>query len=184
MGRGGTVLGIIGIILASGAIGFTFMVWNSQNTTKNLTMTIVVGIWETLGDNLDFVPYNSQNNWLLEFGDNRLNNTDYISVSNSNTRITLLKSGWYRIQLSVLLAGISPSSAYRVRILKDGVIESYFDFYQIAVTIDSNYHYIDSSMFVYSNSTNYIEINGESTDDFSVPANDLYNYLTIEFVAI
>ncbi|MFX0001358.1 MAG: hypothetical protein ACFE9Q_14380 [Candidatus Hodarchaeota archaeon] len=184
MGRGGTVLGIIGIILAAGAIGFTFIVWNSQNTTQNLTRTIVVGIWETLSDNLDFVPYNSQNNWLLEFGDNKLNNTDYISVSNTNTRITLLKSGWYQIHLSVLLAGISPSSTYRVRILKDGVTESFFDFYQTAVTIDSNYHSIDSSTFVYSNGTNYIEINGDSADDFSVPANDLYNQLTIRFVAI
>ncbi|MFX1596735.1 MAG: hypothetical protein ACFFBK_11805, partial [Promethearchaeota archaeon] len=81
------------------------------------------------------------------------------SVSNTNTRITLLKSGWYQIHLSVLLAGISPSSIYKLRILKDGVTESFLDFYQTAVTIDSNYHSIDSSAFVYSNGTNYIEIN-------------------------
>ncbi len=184
MGRGGTALGIIGIILAAGAVGFTFIVWSSQSTTKSLTQTIVVGIWETLGDNLGFAPYNSQNNWLLEFGDNRLNNTDYISVSNSNTRITLLKSGWYRIHLSILLAGISPSNSYRVRILKDGVTECFLDFYETATIIDSFYHSIDSSAFVYSNGTNYIEINGDSADDFSVPSNDLYNQLTIEFVAV
>ena len=183
MGRGGTVLGIVGILLSAGAIGFAFVVWNGQNTINNLTGTIVVGIWDSLGDNQDFAPHNSLSDWLLEFGDNSLNNTDYKSVSNTNTRITLLKSGWYRIHLSVLLVGISPSSLYKIRILKDGAIEFYFDFYQTSGTIDSIYHSIDSSMFVYSNGTNYIEINGVSGDDFSVPSNDLYNQLTIEFVA-
>ena len=48
MGRGGTALGIIGIILAAGAMGFTFVVWNGQNNLEsdfnNLTRTIVVGV--------------------------------------------------------------------------------------------------------------------------------------------
>ena len=59
MGRGGTVLGII---LAAGAIGFTFIVWNGQNNTNNVTKTMVVGIWDALEDNKDFFPYSFQNN--------------------------------------------------------------------------------------------------------------------------
>jgi hypothetical protein len=184
MGRGGTVLGIVGVLLAAGAIGFTFVVWNGQNTTNNLARPNIVGIWDALNDNQDFAPHNLLYDWLLEFRDNSLNNTDYISVSNTNTRVTLLKPGWYRIHLSVLLVGISPSSLYKLRILKDGVIEFYFDFYQTTTTIDSIYHFSDSSGFVYSNGTNYIEINGVSGDDFSVPPNDLYNRLIIEFVTI
>ena len=209
MGSGGKALGIMGIILAAGAIGFAFVVWNGQNTTNsdlddltdelnnlqselndlesdfsNLTRTIVVGIWDALDDNLDFAPYNLQNNWLFEFGDNNLNNTDYISVSNTNTRITLLKSGWYRIHISALLGGISPSSNYWVRLLKDGAIESYLDFYATSSN-DSSWHYIDLSAFVYSNGTNYIEINEySSSDDFLPSTNDIYNQLTIEHVAI
>ena len=35
MGSSGTALGIIGIILAAGAIGFAFIVWNGQNTTNS-----------------------------------------------------------------------------------------------------------------------------------------------------
>ena len=194
MGSGGKTLGIIGIILAAGAIGFVFVVWNGQNTTNsdlddltdklnNLTKTIVVGIWDALDDNLDYAPYNLQNDWLFEFGDNKLNNTDYISVSNTNTRITLLKSGWYRIHLSVLLSSISPSSYYRVRLLKDGAIESYLDFLATSSTIDSSWHYINSYTFVFSGGTNYIEIEASSTYD-STPSNDDYNQLTIEYVAI
>ena len=204
MGKSGTALGIIGIILAAGAVGFTFVVWNGQNTTNsdlddlidevnnliglsnsteinNLTRTI--GIWNALDDNLDYAPYNLQNDWLFEFGDNKLNNTDYISVSNTNTRITLLKSGWYRIHLSVLLSSISPSSYYRVRLLKDGAIESYLDFLATSSTIDSSWHYINSYTFVFSDGTNYIEIEASSTYD-TAPSNDDYNQLTIEYVAI
>ena len=230
MGSGGKALGIIGIILAAGAIGFAFVVWNGQNTTNsdlddltdefnnltevfnnltdefnnltevfnnltdeynnlesdfsNLTRTIVVGIWDALDDNLDYAPYTVQNNWLFEFGDNKLNNTDYISVSNTNTRIALLKSGWYQIHISALLGGISPSSNYWVRLLKDGAIESYLDFYSTSSN-DSSWHYIDLSAFVYSNGTNYIEINGySSSDDFLPSTNDIYNQLTIKHVAI
>ena len=204
MGKSGTALGIIGIILAAGAVGFTFVVWNGQNTTNsdlddltdevnnliglsnsteinNLTRTI--GIWNALNDNLDYAPYNLQNDWLFEFGDNKLNNTDYISVSNTNTRITLLKSGWYRIHISVLLSSISPSSYYRVRLLKDGAIESYLDILATSSTIDSSWHYINSYTFVFSDGTNYIEIEASSTYD-TAPSNDDYNQLTIEYVAI
>ena len=185
MGRGGTALGIIGIILAAGAIGFAFVVWNGQNTTNNLSRTIVVGIWDDIDSNLDYAPYNLQNDWLFEFGDNKLNNTEYISVSNTNTRITLLKSGWYRIHISVLLGGISPSSSYRLELLKDGTIESYLDFYATSSTNDSSWHYIDSSAFVYSNGTNFIEINEySSSDDFAPSTNDMYHQFTIKYITV
>jgi hypothetical protein len=84
----------------------------------------------------------------------------------------------------VLLTQISPASIYKIRLLKDGAIEFFFDFYETSGTIDSIYRSIDSSAFVYSNGANYIEINGESNDNFLVPPNDLYNQLTIEFVTI
>ena len=208
MGKGGAVLGIIGMILAAGAIGFAFVVWNGQNTTNsdidaltdafndleadfsnltnvfnNLTQTIVVGIWEALDDNLDFVPHNSNDDWLIEFGDNRMNNTDYISVSNTNTRITLLKSGWYRIHLSVLLRFLDPNMQYYIILMKDGVSESFILYYD-APSIVFSYYHVDSSVFVYSDGTNYIEINGVSYNDnaFSIGV-DLYNQFKIEYIA-
>ncbi len=201
MGSSGTALGIIGIILAAGAIGFAFFVWNGQNTTNsdlddltdvindlesdsnNLTQTIVVGIWERLVDNQDFAPHDTQRDWLFEFGDNTMNNTDYISVSNTNTRITLLKSGWYRIHLSVILGSIGSNSRYWVSILKDNVTEFYFDRFETGATVGSTWHYLESSAFVYSNSTNSIELRGWSnTDDFYSNGNSLFNQLTIEYV--
>jgi hypothetical protein len=182
MGRGGTVLGIIGTLLGAGALGFTFVVWNGQNTSNNLTRIIVVGIWNAFDENQDFAPHTYQNDWLLEFLNNKLNNTDYISVSNNNTRITLLKSGWYRIHLSVLLAGLGPSNIYLITIFKDGAIEFQLERYETG-TSSVGYYNIYSSAFVYSNGTNYIEINGLATANFYVPL-DLYSQLTIEYVVI
>ncbi len=197
MGSSGTALGIIGIILSAGAIGFAFIVWNGQNTTNsdlddltddfnNMTRTIVVGIWETLDDNLDYAPYDSSDDWLFEFGDNTLNNTDYISTSNDNTRITLLTSGWYRIHLSVLLTGISPSSYYWIGLLKDDVLVFNHDRLQTTAGETDYWHYVDSFAFVYSDGTNYIEINAYSSGDISFHSNadDAFNQLTIEYVAI
>ena len=198
MGSGGKALGIIGLILGAGAI--VFVVWNGQNTTNsdldglndefnnlesdlnNLSRIIVVGIWNAFDENQDFAPHTYQNDWLLEFLDNKLNNTDYISVSNTNTRITLLKSGWYRIHLSVLLAGLGPSNIYLITIFKDGAIEFQLERYETG-TSSVGYYNIYSSAFVYSNGTNYIEINGLATANFYVPL-DLYSQLTIEYVVI
>ena len=40
MGKGGTVLGLIGIILGAGGIGFGYFIWTGQATIKtNLTDT-------------------------------------------------------------------------------------------------------------------------------------------------
>ncbi len=214
MGRSGAVLGIIGLILAAGSIGFTFIVWNGQNTSNsdlkaelddliddlnnltdelnfltdefnNFTRTTVVGKWNALYDNQDYEPYNLTNNWLYEYRGNSLNNTNYIAVSNNNTRITLLKSGWYRIHLSVLLKNINASFLYKTSILKDGATEFVLDRLQTGATFNEYYHHVDSSAFVYSNGTNYIEINGYTDwdDYFSPHLSPHYNQLTIEYVA-
>ncbi|KKM85536.1 hypothetical protein LCGC14_1288030 [marine sediment metagenome] len=207
MGSGsGTALGIIGIIIAAGAIRFAFFVWNGTNSDlddvtdqlndleselndlesdfSNLTKTIVVGIWDALDENLDFTPHNSGDDWLIEFGDNNLSNTDYISVSNTNTRITLLEPGWYRINLNLLLLGIDISNHYYlIWLYVDGAYEFLLDRHQTSTTFVSSLHYIDSSAFIYSNGTNYIELNGYSNnDDFDITGNHYYNQFMIEYI--
>ncbi len=162
--------------------GYTFIMTLSPPPVVENQGLILVGIWDALEDNLDFAPHNLQNDWLLEFGDNKLSNPDYISVSNNNTRITLLTSGWYRIHLSVLLGGINLSSIYMITIFKDGAIEKHLDLYATSANSSVWNHHIDSSAFVYSNGTNYIEITGISTKDFHVAVNNIFNQLTIEYV--
>ncbi len=143
-----------------------------------------MGIWDTLDYNLDYAPHNLQNDWLFEFGNNSLSNTGYISVSNNNTRVTLLKSGWYRIRLSVVLFGISIVSIYNILIWKDGTNEIYLDRYETLGSAPT-FYYIDSTAFVYSDGTDFIEINAYSNgDNFITSTMYLYSQLTIEYVAV
>ena len=203
MGNSGIVLGIIGIILAAGSIGFAFFVWNGQNTTNsalnseiddlrsdlndlesdvnNLEDSILVGIWEDLSRNTDYTPYNSDGNWLFEFGENQVNNTEYFSVSNSNTRITIIKSGWYKIHLSAILNGISDGHAYSMGFYKNDDIYGYSSY----LIGDLQYIYMDGTVFIECNATDYIEINAYSViDDFDVYTIPNYNHLTIEYVVL
>ena len=218
MGKGGTALGVIGMILAAGAIGFSFFVWNGSNSDfaalqdeinnlesdlnnlvsnfttlesnfttlesdlTNLDNTILVGVWEDLSRNTDYTPYTTDRNWLFEFGDNRFNNTEYLNVSNSNTRITILKSGWYKIHLSAILGNdIADGHAYSMRLYKNSVTYSYPSY----VIGDLFYIYMDGTVFIECNATDFIEINAYSaTDDFDIYPVVNYNHLTIEYVVI
>ena len=210
MGRSGTALGVIGIILAAGAIGFAFFVWNGANSDldalqaeinnlesdlsnlesnftalesdfNDLDNTILVGVWEDLSRNTDYTPYNTDKFWLFEFGDNLYNNTEYLSVSNSNTRITINKTGWYKIHLSAILGGIADGHAYSMRLYKNSAIYSLPSY----VIGDLFYIYMDGAVFIECNATDYIEISAYSVlDDFDVYSVADYNHLTIEYVVL
>ena len=183
MSNSGAALGIIAIILCAGVGVFAFFIWNDQNTTNsgiddlndqiddlndqindleldfnNSIITMVVGIWDSLDQNMDYSPHSTSVDWFIEFQDNKLTNPEYISVSNGNTRITLLQSGWYRIHLSVALTNHFGSSFYWIYLLKDGVEDENFDAYSTS-SYTPPLRFIDSSVFIYSNGTNYIEVN-------------------------
>ena len=206
MANSGTALGIIGIILAAGAIGFAFFVWNGQNTTNsdvddltdeiadlrsehndlesdfnNLSKSIIVGVWDGLSHNTDNSDFSTQRNWLFELEKNQVINSEYLSLSNSNTRITILKSGWYRIHLSALLSSILNGVAYSMRLQKNDELHSRYSYY----IANGVYLHMDGIALIECNATDYIELNGFSAmDDFVVSTSDDYNRLTIEYVAV
>ena len=185
MGNSGTALGIIGIILGAGAFGFAFFVWNGQNDLEsdfnNLESTILVGIWEDLSRNTDYTPYSTNRFWLFEFGDNQVNNTEYFSVSNSNTRITIIKSGWYKIHLSALLGDINDGTAYSMKFYKNGDVYGYSSY----LIGGGPFIYMDGTVFIECNAKDYIEISAYSAaDDFIVYTIANYEHLTIEYVVL
>ncbi|KKL78175.1 hypothetical protein LCGC14_2027460 [marine sediment metagenome] len=186
MGKGGAVLGLIGIILGAGGIAFGYFIWIGQN--NNLTQPKVVGVWDGLTRNTDYPGFDQTHTWLFEFTDNEFNNSVYISVSNNNTRITLLKPGWYRIHLSALLNGLEPSNGfsqrYFIALLKDNSLIEYL--YSLWTPSGSKgFNNVDSSTLVNSDGANYIEIRGTSSpqDDFNIYSTDSFNRFSIEFVS-
>ncbi len=73
----------------------------------------------------------------------------------------------------MLVAGLTANMDYYVKLLKDGEVESQLYYYSTSSAVSSAYDSLDSSAFVYSNGTNYIEINGHSFNDDFFP----YTYM-------
>ena len=84
----------------------------------------------------------------------------------------------------MLVAGLTANMNYYIRLRRDGEIESRLYYYATPSGFNSAYDTLDSSMFVYSNGSNYIEINGYSDGDDFYPYtySDTYNQLTIEYI--
>ncbi len=184
MGKGGTVLGLIGIILGAGGLVFGYLNWAGQS--NNSTQNKIVGVWDGLDVNQDYPGWDQVGSWLFEFTDNEMNNTAYISVSNANTRITLLKSGWYRIHLSTELIYLDSGLHYYLRLLKDHSIDMYIYHFDTLTSTPPG-KYFDSSAFVYSNGTNYIEIGATcgnpTVNGFGIYSSASMNQFSIEFVS-
>lgn len=52
MGKGGTVLGLIGVLLGAGGLGLAFIVWNNQNTFKTQLIGLTPqDVWYRYYDN-------------------------------------------------------------------------------------------------------------------------------------
>ena len=146
----------------------------------------LVGIWDGLDDNLNYPPHITSFDWLFEFEQNSYIDLEYISVSNNNTRITLMKQGWYRIQISVLLYDLDVARSYRIDILKNGTILFYLDFIVTEIGYEPSYYNVHAEGYVLSDGNDYIEINGLSTGDPFYPyaIDQKHNQLVLEFVSI
>ncbi|KKM21430.1 hypothetical protein LCGC14_1635480 [marine sediment metagenome] len=183
MGKSGAVLGLIGIILGAGGLVFGYLNWTSQS--NNSTQNKVVGVWDGLDENQDYSGYDQPGVWLFEFTDNEMNDTAYIFVSNANTRITLLKPGWYRIHLSTELNSLDSGLHYYLKLLKDHSIDMYLYHFDTMTSVPPG-EFIDSSAFVYSDGTNYIEIGASCSNptvSFVISSSASMNQFSIEFVS-
>lgn len=185
MGKNTGAIIILSIISLTGLGlgGYTFITTVVSPQDVGNQGIILVGLWDELYANMDYSPYNLAYHWLLEYGNNKLNDSNYISISNSNTRITLLKSGWYRLHISMVLGDIDALGSYKIGLYKNSVIELFMDYYGTSVDPGSSFNVIDSSAFVYSNGTDYFEFTGHALgdNDFS-PESNAYNQFSIEYV--
>jgi len=143
----------------------------------------LIGLWDEFDYNTDFTPYTTLSYWLLELRGIKIINSDYIAISNNNTRITLFKLGWYRIQLTMILSSIDADQMYWINILKNGIVKFILLHHETSATPESDYLTFDSSVFVYSNGTEYFEIMGDSFGDPFFPGSQVYNQLSIIYAS-
>jgi len=178
------ILGLISIA-SLGLGGYNFLVTQTFVRPEESGPKLV-GIWEALDDNHNYFPYITPSNWLFQLSANSYIDSEYVSVNNSGTRITLMRQGWYRIQISVLLQSLDAPYIYRIDLLKNGTLLFNLDYIQTyTATYDPYWYSVHAEGYVLSDGNDYIELNAWSNGDIFVIYSIVQdsNQLVIEFVS-
>ncbi len=174
-------------IIAFGSIGLSgYMFVKNEvfsapgDTDSGLTL---MGLWDDLAKNKEFAPYNTDSSWLIEFNNNQFNNSNYISVDNSNTRFKLLKEGFYKITLLLLLYDVDASEVYWAYLIRNGLYDHCLARVAISDNPGSPYHQVESSVYVKSTGLDNFSIRCYSTgsDAFQIGHLQAFNQLSIEY---
>ena len=187
MSKSSIGIALIGIlaVIGFGLSGFMFLFPASD---KGL---ILVGFWEDLDKNTSYSPYNEDYDWLLEYDNNQILNPSYISMSNGDTRFTLLQPGYYKISLSLFFGSMETiilGHVYYVMLQKNGVDDGVLvRIYEPSGNTGAQFPSIKSELYVYSDGSNYFQINcfdngGSGADSFTVESNQIFNQFSIEYV--
>ena len=83
-----------------------------------------------------------------------------------------------------MVRDLAATNNYRIYLYKDGEYESSFDYFELSARNDIEFYCIHSSVFVESDGTDYIEINGYCSTDNFITSYQNYNQLTIEYVSV
>ena len=178
------IFGLISIA-GLGLGGYTFLVTQIFIQPEESGPRLV-GIWDALDDDHTHFPYITPTNWLFKLSANSYIDSEYVSVNNSGTRITLMKQGWYRIQISVLLQSLDAPFIYRIDLLKNGALLFLLDYVQTyTTTYDPYWHSINAEGYVLSDGNDYIELNANSNGDIFIIYSTLQdsNQVVIDFVS-
>ena len=181
--KGAIILISIIAIAALGFSGYMFVkneIIAAPGTPASDGGLLLVGLWDDLATNKEYAPYDTDAAWLVEFDNNQYNDSNYISVSNSNTNFKLLKEGFYKLTLLLYVNGIAPSGTYWFYLYRNNSINHCIA--KIGLPTSSNYQ-VESSVFVKSTGLDNFFIRAYCNGDisFAIVATQSFNQLSIEY---
>ena len=184
--KGGMVLLGIIAIAALGFSGYLFIkneIFADPEPPAPDGGLLLVGLWDDLAKNKEYAPFTTDHSWLIEFDNNQYNDSNYIEVSNNNTRFRLLKEGFYKITLLLLLYDVDASEVYWAYLLRNSAFDHCLDRVAISDFPGSIYHQIESSVYVKSTGLDNFTIRCYSTgsDAFDVGHLQAFSQLSIEY---
>jgi len=141
----------------------------------------VVGLWTNLS-RVMYGSYNTSDNWLIGVNNTQILKSDYVALSNNNTKFTLEVTGWYKVHLSLVLVNLTLNNEYYINFNRNNKLEFSLAKFNSTRTI---YSVINLYQFIYFNSSDFFEINCNSSDSFNVGTTELYqnyNQLSIEYI--
>ena len=183
--KGGIIL--IGII-ALAALGFSgYMFLKDEfidipGPTSPDTGLTLVGLWDDFSRNQEYLPDTTNTSWRIEFNNNQFINSNHISVSDNNTSFRLLKEGFYKLTLLLLLNSIDANSVYWAYLIRNSTFDHCFDRVAISASPSSPFHQIESSLYVKSTGFDNFHIICYCITDtsFTIGTPQTYNQLSIE----
>jgi len=179
------LLGII-TIAALGLSGYMFVkneIFAAPGTTTQDSGLILVELWDDLAKNKEYATFTTDSSWLIEFDNNQFNNSNYIEVSNNNTSFKLLKEGFYKITLLLLLYEVAADEVYWAYLLRNYAYDHCLARVAISEYPGSTYHQIESSVYVKSTGLDNFSIRCYSTNlaAFDVGHLQAFSQLSIEY---
>ncbi|MCP4760282.1 MAG: hypothetical protein GY870_00780 [archaeon] len=145
---------------------------------------VVVGLWESLYRDMDNPDFNTNINWLMEVADTEIYNTDYIILNESaqynHTRFNLVKNGWYRVNIIMILYDTSSIAGfYYLDVLKNG-IPFLSPVFEVSI---NQYLPISVDFYISSDGNDYYEFNFHHlTDSFYIYSQQINNQLAIDYL--
>jgi hypothetical protein len=182
MKSSGKGIAIIALIL--GAVGLSMGLFSFIQVQTTKEMGSIVGQWESLSRDTSNPDYSDNYDWLVEVDDMRIMNSEYVTVDQTppfqNTRFHLVKIGWYRIDVNILLTGITTGGIYAFILFENGELNLYIEYFRNADTNEA----VNTRFFIYNNGSDYFEMNlralGDS--DFTVTTVQTYNQMLITYI--
>lgn len=144
-----------------------------------LESSIAAGVWTDLNTTI-FSPYNSTD-WLVGAHSSQILRSNFVSLSNNNTRFTIQQAGWYIVQLSLALVNLTANEEYNIDFKRNNATEFHLDKFN---STGPDYYLANIQRFVYFNSSDYFEINCKSNTSFNIGITGLYkayNQLSLEY---
>ncbi|MCK4382141.1 MAG: hypothetical protein KAW66_02490 [Candidatus Lokiarchaeota archaeon] len=184
--KGGIIL--IGII-AFAALGFSGYMFVKNEfidipgpTSPDSGLTLV-GLWDDFSKNTEYAPDDTNTSWRIEFNNNQFNDSNHISISNNNTSFKLLKEGFYKITLLLLLNDIDANAIYWAYLIRNSTLDNCFDRVAISASPSSPFLQIQSSLYVKSTGFDnfYIICYCMIDTSFAIGTPQTYNQLSIEY---
>ena len=116
----------------------------------------------------------------LDFYSIQLNKSEFFTLTEGNTAITLIKMGWYKFSIRFLLSDLSSTDDYSIHIIKNMRVA---EMVGLLAHPQSSYWLISTSILVHSDGDDAFKFNCWSTgSDFFEIAITTGNQFIIEYV--
>ncbi len=167
-GIGLFMVAIIVSVVAAGIGVYSIMNQNQQNSLNNN----LLAVWEDISG--------VGGNFYLEFSNNQLNTTEFYTMSEGNTSITLTQSGWYKFSFNILISGLVSPETYQLVAEKNGGV---YEALLYLVDPPAPYWTVVANCYLLSDGNDIFKFRCFSSfDTFTVNPNQNYNQVSLEYV--